>query len=297
MSPDIPSSNACLPCCLGIDALSEDERWRLLYAVNSNLTDSFTPNLCAALGKRITFIRFASADHVPTDAHCADLSYPRICQLSLDRLSNGGNIDTPFLFSMGLDSLAQTLSYRMSYLSGDDWFAVAFGEAGMVGEAHIYTSGLTGFDPLSVYAYQLTDTRASNVEKDASNDLELLSTAHVDGLFTVRWTRPFETGDAGDDVYDGAEQSVRIFAAAARTLSAGTTQLGNHGAGHYVRALEVLLVPSPADSDVFWCDDASVVGDCILALEVPTTTTPVTTTAPSSAPTLGMLCTSSNCTL
>ncbi len=229
------TSGSCFDCCFTIDTLSEDERWRLLYAVNTNLGTTFATNLGSTVGQNVTSIRYARADAVTVDSNCADLSYPRICRLSLSQVSDQGSIEDPYFLSIALNITSTIATFRAGYSVSNDWFGFAFSTnvppLPMTGYALVWSSGPNGLDTPQFQEYDLAGS--TSIVKQSTQNLNLIGSADVNGITTYEFTRVFNTGNGNDFVFTGNENNLTIFAAV--TGPTGSALLG-HSSTNLVRA-------------------------------------------------------------
>ena len=246
----VGTTGECYDCCFNIDVFSEDERWRLLFAVNENLNDTFATRLGAAVGQSVTFIRYAEADHVNVDTNCANLAYPRICRLSLSNRAGSDSITDEFLMSVALDKTSSTATFKAGYNKANDWFGFAFSRdqinpAPMVGYGLVWSIGTDGSSSLQFAEYDLGGPGV--VSAQGAQNLNIVGSSDVNGITTYEFTRAFETGNPetgtspsiiGDFYFTGDEESLNIFAAVA---SASGITLSSHSNQNFARAAGIYL--------------------------------------------------------
>jgi len=258
------TTGECFDCSFNIDNFSEDERFRLLYAVNQNLNSSFVAELGSQVGQSVSWIRYARADQV-SDANCGSLAYPRICELSLSNRTESLSIFPEFLLSIGLNTATSTVTFTAGYNKPDNWFGFALSASQtnpqpMIGYGLVWSTGSGGSGTASWQEYDIT--ALAFLGPQTNQNLTGITNSDIDGITTWEFSRGFAADpDATHDFeFTGTETYLNIFAAVAS--DSGTT-LASHSDANLFRATDILLTPSPADSDTQWCDPtSSVLTEC-----------------------------------
>merc|ERR1719242_587996 len=135
---------------------------------------------------------------------------------------NGTVEDFNIEFEINCDT--DTVRVRVVYSAySNNWFGLVFAE-NMIGDALVYTTGMSGNDDLTLHPYELTVRAGSGVNQDDSYTwTEVTNT--VDGsTITMEYT-----ADLADTVWDRSTNEVEIRCAMG---SSGHT-LAYHGAGSY----------------------------------------------------------------
>ena len=289
----------CFNCSLDLDAWmsSEDARYEALVNINDIVHLGEIGN---ATSPYTTHITYASADYADVSTFCQDYSYPRVCR-SLTAMceSQRGDctMDSDFLLTFTLDTNSESLSVKMVY-EDNRWFGFGFGQNCEIGDAFVYSEPKEyppqGVAMLREYSVRMADnieTLCGNQSlsvPDSQQDLEIVNNSTDNNMRTIAFTRPFQTNDTDghDKQFSGSESSVFVFAATGRSGVSNPMRLALHDSKASISATKMLLVPSPEDSDLQWCN-ASVPGNCTLAMNAITTLAPtdVPTSIPSHNPT------------
>lgn len=153
---------------------------------------------------------------------------------------------------INLDNASQIATITLSG-PDDRWFALKFGS---------FTSGMqSGPDVLFYNGTTLIDARqtGSGPVADGSQDITIVSSTLTEGIRTFIVTRPFNTGDTNDFVFNFND--VNIDLAGAFGMSSGSYTLSYHGPNRAIQtdqsfqtlgvedfglAKQVILYPNPA---------------------------------------------------
>ena len=206
--PDI--TDQCFDCSFNIDNLTEDERYRLLYAINENLDTLFLNELEITIGQNITWIKYAEADQIAPNPNCDSLSYPRFCDLSLSNTTDEKSIIDQFLVSMGLDIISSTVKFRIG-CDTNQWFGIGISynqsyPKPMIGYGLIFSSGTAGGFNEEFAEYDLTGLTNVARQLFQNQNLIQINNSNINGITIYEFQRDFDTLDPNDFAFTGSEE-------------------------------------------------------------------------------------------
>ena len=113
----------------------------------------------------------------------------------------------------------------------DRWFGTGFGVTMANADVLIYTDGRVGaMHALGATDYNLNAQNAQGVERDASQDWNIVSNTVAGGVRTIVSTRALNTGDVNDDyIINFADATINIIAARGNSVD---YTLSAHGPGN-----------------------------------------------------------------
>ena len=245
----VDADSICSKCCVSIAGFAEYERWQLLLDINENIAavrsalGSFLSSTTTSERRRallsdgasdfITALTYAEADAVGADERCTDIPYPRICRYEA--------IENEFFVSFGFDEGNDTIPFSLCYADQFSFFGIGFGAQQWIGDGLFYSDGV-------VADYTLKNQSAAGIAVDAIDNVLEFDTSTSGNEFCVEFERKFDTLDSSDAVFEGNETSVNIWYAVGATLNGSSSNNGY---------ASLPIVPSPEDSDTFWCDGSA----------------------------------------